>query len=847
MLFAHRGAALTSAPDEKGDRIHTMEKRALTVQAMWNSCATRSSIPGNRNDNEKAGENEAGSRSGSCIGATAWGTDQHMQLGRRGGDAPARDHDSHEARPVLFADGTTVCSIACGTAHCAALVLGGNVYCWGSNAHGQLGFDSAEALRVGIPTHVVSIADIRVSELSCGSGHTVALDCNGKLWAWGQGSDGQLGHGGRQQMRQPTMVPSTVLFTSASAGDLHTAAVSEKGQLFTFGSGTHGQLGHNSGEEELRPREVVALYKHSVKRVCCGPFTTGAILEDGRVTLCGYGENLFCTAPDGGHLDPHAGLLAGIVTPGKRQITDRSKASRNISRLPVLLDLQFQARDLAFGRNHVVALSRNGSVYCWGSGSHGQCGHGQLSPVFRPRLILDGRITSISAGRYHSAATDDHGFLLTWGAAEQGQLGNGLSTKPQSLPVIVKQMSSRPMCKVSCGPHHTVVTGTEHSLFHGEDVVKFMNTFDIATMLKRLLVERQGGQGTGVTQRHLYAVRAAQNGDASKISTLLEDGLLASNSRTGQARLHSMLGRVGLQIHPDGTIARLSRASNMPLVFGLSKTVTKMSRGKEKAPAELTGVLDVALTSPPSSPGDSQVHEIPVPPHKLSRTPDRKSTKPAKQSFSQGETSSTATFAEMRRAFFVAESRRRSDIHLERGHRPMSARAGSAADTRTPSRPPTARSTAESPRTPRTRAFTNVPTTPKLRRTTAAADNSWTAADEDTITQAGMIASRIAVYSDQRELMNRSKRAMAAAIRVIGRNTGTLQDNLTVLRAELDKYSVVRRKRQAKLDNLKWEYNRDLDFGKETEEKHREMQKRVQGLEHARYVADISILESLGA
>jgi len=109
-----------------------------------------------------------------------------------------------------------------------------------------------------------------------------------------------------------------------------------------------------------------------------------------------------------------------------------------------------------------------------------------------------------------------------------------------------------------------------------------------------------------------------------------------------------------------------------------------------------------------------------------------------------------------------------------------------------------------------------------------------------------MVASRIAVYSDQREVMDRSKKAMAAASKVMGRNTGSLQNVTTNLRAQLDRYSVLRRKREENLKDLELEFARDKEFAEQDEERIREAQEKVEDLEHSRYVADIAMVETLG-
>lgn len=110
-----------------------------------------------------------------------------------------------------------------------------------------------------------------------------------------------------------------------------------------------------------------------------------------------------------------------------------------------------------------------------------------------------------------------------------------------------------------------------------------------------------------------------------------------------------------------------------------------------------------------------------------------------------------------------------------------------------------------------------------------------------------MVASRIAIYSEQRLKMDKSKKAMAAAIKAMGRNTGSLQEIVTGLRADDDKFTLRRRKKDKTLREMQLEFRCDKAFIDEDEDKLREEQEKVEDLEHSRYVTDIAMVETLGA
>ncbi len=45
-----------------------------------------------------------------------------------------------------------------------------------------------------------------VENVSCGFSHTLALTKNGKVFSWGQGKFGALGHGSNESKKEPTEI-----------------------------------------------------------------------------------------------------------------------------------------------------------------------------------------------------------------------------------------------------------------------------------------------------------------------------------------------------------------------------------------------------------------------------------------------------------------------------------------------------------------------------------------------------------------------------------------------------------------------------------------------------------------
>ena len=94
------------------------------------------------------------------------------------------------------------------------------------------------------------------------------------------------------------------------------------------------------------------------------------------------------------------------------------------------------------GREHTCALSKNGTVTCWGNNQVGQLG--SVTPVyFSPPVMVPGisQIKAIVAELFdHICALTAAGSMKCWGNNESGQLGDG-TTVNRSVPVDVQALT----------------------------------------------------------------------------------------------------------------------------------------------------------------------------------------------------------------------------------------------------------------------------------------------------------------------------------------------------------------------------------------------------------------------
>lgn len=120
------------------------------------------------------------------------------------------------------------------------LSVTGNIYVWGSNDSGQINPSNSLSLSFVNPFR---IPVEKIVAISAGDFHCLALNNEGKVFAWGSNSGSQVLPGGSSRISSPVLVPLEEKASKISAGSRHSLALSESGQVFSWGSNRHGVTG----------------------------------------------------------------------------------------------------------------------------------------------------------------------------------------------------------------------------------------------------------------------------------------------------------------------------------------------------------------------------------------------------------------------------------------------------------------------------------------------------------------------------------------------------------------------------------------------------------------------------
>lgn len=169
----------------------------------------------------------------------AWGNNLMGQLGTGATSAPV-------ATPVpvtVLPPGTTVTAVAAGWTTSEVITRSGRVLGWGDGGSGQLGNgDTMESLT---PVAAKLPAGTRVTGLFAGCFSTVALTAAGKVLAWGDNSRGQLGDNSTRPSSIPVAarLPAGTRVTAISAGCQHVLARTASGRVLAWGNNSEGEVG----------------------------------------------------------------------------------------------------------------------------------------------------------------------------------------------------------------------------------------------------------------------------------------------------------------------------------------------------------------------------------------------------------------------------------------------------------------------------------------------------------------------------------------------------------------------------------------------------------------------------
>ncbi len=343
--------------------------------------------------------------------------------------------------------------------HSCVILEDGRLRCWGGNARGQLGYGHKNPIGDNeTPAFAgdLNLAD-KALQVTVGAGHTCTLLETGNVYCWGWNESGQLGYGHTDDIGDDE-IPARVdnvdvgsLVTQIAAGSSHTCALLEGGQVHCWGENNRGQLGYGHtetiGDDETPASADNVNFDSTVIQIVAGSYHTCVLLEGSQVVRCrgtSHGSRLdfapgtvtqiaagyshTCALLEDGQVHCWGVNDRGQLGYGPTEIIFGDETLTGIGGV----DLGSRVTQIAAGPSHTCALLEGGRLRCWGANDRGQLGYGHTDDIGDNETLtgvgdvnLGSAVTQIAAGGAHTCALLEGGQVRCWGWNEYGQLGYG--------------------------------------------------------------------------------------------------------------------------------------------------------------------------------------------------------------------------------------------------------------------------------------------------------------------------------------------------------------------------------------------------------------------------------------
>ena len=318
-----------------------------------------------------------------------------------------------------------------GTYYTSFIITSSNkLYSFGSNVNGLLGKGNNNFTITNIqPISEVTINSLAPQEfivrMSTSEQHVLALSNFGNVYAWGRGTEGQLGYGGLDTLSSPaklslSMLLQNELVSNISAGSFSSMILTNQGRVFTFGANNNGELGNGTwGGARVTAPTLINL----------PPLQSGEFL----VSIHSSNSNSMLVLTNLGRVIAwgYNGLLGQAV----RQLAN---SNEHIYIFPTDLNLNFGINEKViqietFSYSTVI-LTDQGRIHVRGNNSYvyelGSAANWYELVV--NQLYFNEKIIYISAGENQILALSNKGRIFSRGGNSSGQLGDGTTTTRSS-------------------------------------------------------------------------------------------------------------------------------------------------------------------------------------------------------------------------------------------------------------------------------------------------------------------------------------------------------------------------------------------------------------------------------
>jgi alpha-tubulin suppressor-like RCC1 family protein len=272
----------------------------------------------------------------------------------------------------------------------------GDVYIWGFRALAQQGNEKIMVLSGSPAAKVESLS--KVTQLTGGAYHLIALDANGDVWGWGESLYGESGCERTSLLFVGTPCKVIGNVKQVAAGKYFSMALDNRGDVYTWGHNLYGQLG-SGGIISSQTPILVNLKGEKVRLIGAAYRGAFAVTESGHVYSWGYNS--------ASGLGFKGSIIDTIRTP--EHVTSLDKYTN---------DIVYIGGGKGFGE----ALLNNGTVIGWGLETALGQGTTDTSANSPEPVVVLHNVKQLFARHTGSVALSDEGVIYTWGYTNKDAL-----------------------------------------------------------------------------------------------------------------------------------------------------------------------------------------------------------------------------------------------------------------------------------------------------------------------------------------------------------------------------------------------------------------------------------------
>jgi alpha-tubulin suppressor-like RCC1 family protein len=326
-----------------------------------------------------------------------------------------------------------IVQVAAGGDHACVVLRGGKVYCWGSNAHAEVGAPTAGDMMCGAtrcrpaPTDT-GLTD--VAEVVLGTFSGCARKNDATVWCWGTNQHLELGHSGGDALCNAVAcnsVPKQVMGVTAQkigAGSFHYCALTMTGAVYCWGNNSEGELGRGGGAgANSAVASIVPALSGNVVSISSGLGQHScAVKGDGTVWCWGYNLRGALGHTVGTNADALDASMVNYCNGTPKQVVND------------VMNMPFTGIDAVTIADRVSCGHKmGGGWWCWGNQGHGALGTGgafdasnHAAPI--AISVVPGGVVKLATGAETPCGTDTASKLFCWGRNDWGAIGDGTFT-----------------------------------------------------------------------------------------------------------------------------------------------------------------------------------------------------------------------------------------------------------------------------------------------------------------------------------------------------------------------------------------------------------------------------------